>query len=216
MAWSIKANDLRALKGNEDACFDTELNYYIDSLITDIEYLTGFDFDFPAGSQTVLFKNTKRKNEFVLDGTILQLGAWQTVTLVEKGYISSPTYSTLVENSDYTLEVHSTQGYTPITELYFICSPVRELETIRITGTQGFSADIPPDLLYVMSEMVDAYFQNLSNGTGAYTVQSERSLTRSVTYKDSDLTSLKLFTPTRIPEFLTIINKYNVKKHYPF
>jgi len=216
MAWEIKANDLRAVKGNDDACYDDELNAYISAIITDIEYLTGLDFDFPAGTQTVTFKNTKRKNQFVLDGVILQIGAWQTVTQVERGYISSPTYSVLTENSDYSLETPRIQGYTPITELYFLCSHIRENETIRVTGTQGFSATIPPDLLYVMAEMTDAYFQNLSNGTGAYTVQSERSLTRSVTYRDNDLTSLKLFTPTRIPEFLTIINKYNIKKQYPF
>jgi len=216
MAWEIKANDLRAIKGNEDSCFDTELNAYISAIITDIEYITGLDFDFPSGTQTVVFKNTKRKNQFVLDGVILQIGAWQTVTQVERGYISNPQYSLLVEDSDYSLEIPRIQGYTPITELYFICSHIRELETIRVTGTQGFNATIPPDLLYVMAEMADAYFQSLSNGTGAYTVQSERSLTRSVTYRDNDLTSLKLFTPTRIPEFLAIIEKYNVKKQYPF
>lgn len=216
MAWEIKANDLRVIKGNEDSCYDTELNTYISAIITDIEYLTGLDFDFPSGIQTVTYKNTKRKQQFVLDGTILQTGAWQTITQVERGYISSSTYSVLTEDSDYSLETPRIQGYTPITELYFLCSPIKELETIRITGTQGFSADIPPDLLYVIAEMVDAYFQSLSNGTGAYTVQSERSLTRSVTYRDNDLTSLKLFTPTRISEFLAIIIKYNVKKNYPF
>lgn len=216
MSWDIKANLLRSIKGNEDSCFDTELNAYISAIITDIEYVTGLDFDFPSGTSTVTFKNTKRKQQFVLDGTILQLGAWQTITQVERGYISSPTYSTLVEDSDYSLETPRIQGYTPITELYFLCSPILSNETIRVTGTQGFSNEIPSDLLYVMAEMVDAYFQNLSNGTGAYTVQSERSLTRSVTYRENDLTSLKLYTPTRIPEFLAIIKKYTIKKNYPF
>ncbi len=219
MSWasSITVNNLRALKGNDDNCYDDELGAYISALVTDIEYLTGLDFNFPSGTQTATFTNTKRKNQFVMAGSILQIGAWQTVSLVERSYIqTTPDWRELTEYNDYTLESPVIQGFTPITEIYFLYERVEEREQIKVIGTMGFSANIPDDLLYVMAEMVDAYYQKLASGTGAYDITSEKSLTRSITYQLNGLTSLKLYTPARIPEFLAIINKYNVKLNYPF
>lgn len=219
MAWtnSITPKALREIKGNLDSCYDEELQAYINALIVDVEYLTGLDFDFPAGTTNKTYRNTKQKNQFVVDGTILQIGAWQSVTQVERSYVSSsPSWSTLIEFDDYTLENPRIQGFSTINELYFLCDHIKQNEQIRITGEQGFSENIPSDLQYVMAEMVDAYYNNLESGIGAYDVTSERSLTRSVQYQTNGLTSLKLFTPARINELLPIIQKYNIKINYPY
>ena len=219
MAWSdeITVSNIRNLAGILEACDDSLLDTYIKAIVADIESLTGLDFNFPSGIQTVTFRNTIFKNEFVLHGSILQTGAWQTITLVEKSAIqSNPTWSTLTLYDDYTTETTAGIEAEAITKLFFICATVKKLEQIRITGTLGLSPSIPADLLSIIIEMVKAYAQRLENGQGAYDIQSERSLTRSVTYKENELSSTKIFTPTRIADFLTIINKYNVKNNYPF
>lgn len=219
MAWtdSVSVEKLRTLVGNPDNCYDTELSSYISAIISDIEYLTGLNFDFSGISESETFKNTKRKNEFALNGSILQIGAWQSVSLVERSSIgTSPSWNTLTADSDFTFEYHKTSPYSTITELYFLCSKIKNHEQIRITGIKGFSPEIPPELQLLIAQMVDAYYKDLDSDSLGKTVTNEKSLTRSVTYSKNDLQSLKIFTPTRIDDFYTIIRKYSVIKDYPF
>lgn len=219
MSWlpTVTVANLRAIKGNTDNTKDAQLQPYVNAIVADIEYLTGLKFDFVPTPQTRIFRYTKESQHFVLAGNIVQIGAWQSVTLVERSRIAqTPVWYTLIENQDFTFERHKTHGTPPITGLYILCRRIEHLEQIRITGIEGYAATIPGDLLYIIAEMLDAYYNRLIAGTGAYDIIEEQSLTRKIRTESNGLTSIKIYTPARINEFLEIIKKYNVFTKYPF
>jgi len=227
MSWSsvLTATYIRQVSGLLDSSYDTELDFYIQSILEDLQIETGINIDAdPTTPASITIKNSLRKNRFVLDNSILQSGAWQSITNIEIAEIQpTPIWETLVESRDYSLIEHTAKPY-PYFQVKFTNFKVRENQMIRITGLEGFSLDsnIPKQILVLLTTAVSAYYNYLASGglaNGSQMVSEEASLTRRVKISDTALNtwkSPKLFSPLQIAEFEKIINKYNVFPFYPY
>ena len=211
------ASQLRAVTGNIDTQFDTQIQAYIDSMTQDIEQLTGISFDYTVGDTVITYTNTLARNVFVLAETVLLAGPYLTVTSLESSYIQpTPTWRTLELNNDYTAETSEIERYKNVITKFAFCNKMCKGQQIRITGQLGFSELIPNDLKFMMAIVVSSYYVRLRSGIGVYDVDSEKSLTRTVTYIKNGLSSAAIFAPTSIDELESIIKKYIIHPKYAF
>lgn len=227
MSWSatITPGYVRQLVGISDSSFDGALQLYINSLIQAIEYDTDLDFNADiAATISETFKFTTKRNIFVLDGEILQSSAWQEITTVEISEVQpTPVWKTLIIDQDLSL-INFETSPNPIFQLKFLCSKIRPNQQIKITGKKGFSSDssIPPQILMFIATATSAYYGYLSSGglaDGTSLVESERSLTRSVSFSAKAFETWrgpKLFAPNQIQEFEKLLKTFNLRPFYPY
>jgi hypothetical protein len=220
MAWSniLTPSYLRNIVGNTDNTRDLELLTYINALVADLEYLTGLNFDFTNDTVTKTIRYQAHKNTYVLGGGIVQIGAWQSIATVETSAIQmTPSWQTLTLDEDYLTITHKTQP-NPIFQIEPICQNYQKYSQIRITGVEGFgnANEVPNDLALILANLVNSYYTYLINGATGQFANSEKDLTSSITYENSQLQSPQLFAGMRIQPFLSIAQKYNVNLIYPF
>jgi len=225
MSWSsvLTPSYLRLAVGNTDGSYDTELQFYINSLLESIETETRIDtYANPSNSISEIFTYDLEQNIFVLNGRILQPSAWQSITNLEiSDGNSTPTYTTLVVDQDYSLVKHTQRPY-PIFQIKFLSNLIRNNQKVRITGLKGFSLDtnIPAQIVMFLVTCVSAYYSFLvSGGIDGQMVETEKDLTSSVTISSTAFDtwkSTKLFTPNQIAEFLKLLASYNTNSQFPY
>jgi len=227
MSWgsTLTSSYVRNLAGVTNGTYDTQIQLYINSLVQEVENETGLDFFAdPVSSISKVFKFTTQRNIFVLCGEILQPSAWLSITNVEVSPVMvSPVWDTLLLDRDYDLLETKVRPY-PIYQVKFLSQKIYKNSQVRITGIKGFSLDnaIPSDILLFFGTCVSAYYNYLLVGglaESSFLVESEKSLTRSVTISSTAFDtwkSPKLFSPLQIAEFEKVISKYNLLPRYPF
>lgn len=221
MSWKsiLTASYLRGLLGNTDASQDTYLQQIIHGLVDLLEVETGIDFEFTDQLTTQTIKDPR----FALNRKLIQIGAWQSISLVETAVRQpAPVWNTLVIDRDIILKEHRTKPY-PFIEVwsgadcdcdsYFCHNSI-----FRITGIQGFglSTDVPDALLNIFLAITQSGYNYKKSNNKAVTREKSRSLERQYDTQSNVLESIQLFAPDQIPAIASVISKYKVYKEFPF
>lgn len=217
MSWSsiLTLNYVKSLGGISDTSQDAFLTAFIPYFISQIEVEIGLDFDSTDSPVTKVFRKDKY-NTFVLNNTLLQIGAWQSITQVEFANVGiSPIYTNLVIDQDIQFQRHTSKP-NPIIRIsnqynnQFNCC-----QLVRVTGIQGFSSNstIPPFLNFLLANAIKyAYRLGQVNNQA---VASEKTVRLTVTYVQHD--NIGAYADIfRQPFFLDFINRYKVIQSYPF
>lgn len=220
MSWSsiLTTSYVKGLAGISNTDQDAFLGSFIPYLISQLEIETGLDFslDDSAAPIAKVFRKGNGTQVFALNNTIVQIGAWQSISKIELASIS-PTliYRESIVDQDILVERHSAKPY-PIIRLTNAGNyQFSDYSLIRVTGVPGFAptTSIPPFLAYVLVNAIK-YAYRLAE-TGGQAVASEKSVRLTINYIQSS--HIDIFANIlRQPFYSDFINHYKVINRYPY